>query len=503
MSRIPVNATVEIQEAFRELFEELDRLRGVGTGNVSLQGQRVTGSGKPIQPGDLVNKQHLDAQIEDVLKRIETLSHRQTRLARATGTGGTVTPTGTFPSPNHALDFGYYLEDGNRAPDILDFYSEVKGYTNLYHTWTQKGRQYGFSETPAADQFANMRVFVKRAFDDGKVIYADFGFKDITMPTNEGQLNAVLDVLQPYWSRVKYVDLADEPGWTQAQVNQYAAFVRAGIQSRGLAVPLIGYSPLRPDIFTDRVNVDVDFIGIECYVDPPGNDSSQANVDFLKDFIARAKDAIPPSKKLVLIMMGYARNGAWTNYATLKDLQAPAYLAAYNDPRVLSINIFSYGRISGTRELANNGNADAAQVQVLHKQMGAAIFAQGTGGATCGGIGNPANCPRYCRGGDYEGQVRAAEDNVIAANPAFFASGPPWVLANGQQAAFIAAVVGYMNLTYPTLESIADAADGKQMLVRLRAGFTFREDYALWATDNTVRYPPGAYRATCTPGDFN
>lgn len=49
-------------------------------------------------------------------------------------------------------------------------------------------------------------------------------------------------------------------------------------------------------------------------------------------------------------MMAYTRNGAWTDIATLADLQTSTYRIALRQPRVFALTMFAYGRPSATRE---------------------------------------------------------------------------------------------------------------------------------------------------------
>ncbi|MCH7962056.1 MAG: hypothetical protein IIC49_06945, partial [Planctomycetes bacterium] len=46
--------------------------------------------------------------------------------------------------------------------------------------------------------------------------------------------------------------------------------------------------------------------------------------------------SLPADKDIMLVMQSYDRNGEWPNIATLKDLQIPTYLHAYDDPRVIA-----------------------------------------------------------------------------------------------------------------------------------------------------------------------
>jgi hypothetical protein len=74
--------------------------------------------------------------------------------------------------------------------------------------------------------------------------------------------------------------------------------------------------------------------------------------------------------------MAYDRNGAWTDLETLRDLQTPAYLLAYNDPRVIAINMFSYTRAGGSR--------DRAELRTPHRLMAERALGISVPGAALG-----------------------------------------------------------------------------------------------------------------------
>jgi len=69
----------------------------------------------------------------------------------------------------------------------------------------------------------------------------------------------------------------------------------------------------------------------------------------LMRYVRNGKKRVPVEKKVVL-MMAYARNGRLEEHDHAEALQIPVYLLAYDDPRVIAITMFSYGRRSGTRE---------------------------------------------------------------------------------------------------------------------------------------------------------
>lgn len=61
MARIPVDATPDVKESFRQLWEELDKLRGT---TVDFRGVRLSGVGFPIQPTDAATKEYVDNKVK-------------------------------------------------------------------------------------------------------------------------------------------------------------------------------------------------------------------------------------------------------------------------------------------------------------------------------------------------------------------------------------------------------------------------------------------------------
>jgi hypothetical protein len=97
----------------------------------------------------------------------------------------------------------------------------------------------------------------------------------------------------------------------------------------------------------------LDWVGIEAYLDFPGHPVSDVNVAALNVYLTNAKAQVPAGKQIVLVIMAYDRNGSWSSWSnidTLRDLQIPVYLQAYNDPRVVAITMFAYTRPGGSRD---------------------------------------------------------------------------------------------------------------------------------------------------------
>ncbi len=268
----------------------------------------------------------------------------------------------TLPYPNHVMDFGYYFVDGRYG----DYRNEVSDYTNLYYAWARRGYELD-STDPDNVWLPRMAQSLKNAVAENRKIMLALNLQE-NSPGRVTPLDAVLDLAAPYWRSVSYIELADEPNWTRQQTEARIADLRSRLQKRGLENRSMGVVYTRNQALNENAILanGLDWVGIEAYVDAPGSSDSQVNINDLTSYVQQAKARVPMSKNIVLIMMAYDRNGNWKNLATLADLQTPTYLLAYNDPRVIAITMFSYGRPGGTR--------DYPALKALHQKMGEKIF---------------------------------------------------------------------------------------------------------------------------------
>lgn len=265
--------------------------------------------------------------------------------------GTTVLPVPS--SPNHALDFGYYYQDGRYG----DFSQEVYGYTNLAlasPTSYDSAATWG-NANPGLDI---ARLFAKtlgEAHAAGKSVFL--------MPGAEADWDKTLDVAAPFWSDIKYVQLYHEDAKTdRATAEATTGRFLANVGRRGLKKPLI--TALESPGAETAANTDV--VEIEAYVPMPFNQDDPGNVARLNGIIDARKATVLPGKSMIIVMMAYDRNGQWTNIRTLQTLQFPAYDKAKDDPRVLAITLFSYARPGGTR--------DHPMLEYAHRLMASAMF---------------------------------------------------------------------------------------------------------------------------------
>lgn len=245
-----------------------------------------------------------------------------------------------FPAPNHAMRFGYYYADGRYG----DKTAEVFPYTDLYLAWAS-------AYPGGTDWRPQLRASLANAHAKGKKIYLGNNL-DTQEPTWLSTWGEIIDIAAPYWSSVVLLELADEPGWSQAETQARVGQIRIALSNRGL--------PHRPEgiVYTQRQVLEEDalfaprlkWIGIEAYVNAPGDPDPQVNAARLDAFLDQAKARIPSAKGIVMVMQAYDRNFNWKDMRTLAAIQDPAYLKAYDDPRVLALTMFSYARPGGTRD---------------------------------------------------------------------------------------------------------------------------------------------------------
>lgn len=279
-------------------------------------------------------------------------------------------------APDHAFDFGYYFVDGKYG----DHRSTVDVYTNLY---LGLGSSAYDSSAPWAAPFTTS---LAQASASKRKIFLSLGAPD--------DVGAILDIAAPHWSDVAYLELADEPPWTQAETESAVANVLAGLSSRGLAPRPIGAVYTQNQVLTgDAIFASgLDWIGLEAYVAPPGDASPDVNAKNLETFLTAAKARVPADKKLVVVMQAYDRNGQWTNEATLAKLQTATYELVRDEPRLLALTMFAYGRPGGTHDHPSLGHEHQLMAErILGINVPALSNGPATVSAVAGSLSDQAN----------------------------------------------------------------------------------------------------------------
>jgi hypothetical protein len=270
------------------------------------------------------------------------------------------TTANPLPAPNHAMDYGYYFVEWKNPNDFATARAEVNGYTNLYYASLASY----VSDLTDSEKLQLLGQSLANAVAEGRHIHLN-----LELNHYPSTLDGVLDTAAPYWDHIVRVELADEPSWTRAEMESWINTVNSKLSARGLTPSPQGlgvmyvYNKPLPD---SKNAAGLGWIGIEAYLDYPGSPDPQVNIDNLNTSVSRAMSQVPGSKNIILVPMAYDRNGQWTNIDTLRDLQIPTYLLAYNDSRVISINMFSYTRAGGTR--------DHPELKTPHRLMGERIL---------------------------------------------------------------------------------------------------------------------------------
>src|SRR3989344_3510385 len=271
---------------------------------------------------------------------------------------------GDLPNATHQIQFGYYKADSNYG----NFSGEVSSYIN-----TQLIEQQAFMRPPPDFNPQGFRDALQRTINNGQNLWVEMWTLKIGTPAEKGaNWNAALDILSAYWNSIDVIYLADEPGWdkaaTEAVVNEW----KNRLSSRGLASKPIAINFTDQEILnqTGYQATNLDIVGIEAYVDP----SSQNNpsvVSLLNTSLDQQISRVGSRQKFIVIQ-GYNRNGNWTNINSLKSIQTPAYLKAYNNPSVIGLFIFSHGREDATIGAYDSRSLDPC-IKTEHKRIWGAI----------------------------------------------------------------------------------------------------------------------------------
>jgi hypothetical protein len=260
-----------------------------------------------------------------------------------------------LPLPNHPMDLGYYFVEWKNPADFDQARAEVNSYSNMYY-----GSIYSYvSDLTPPEWKALLAQSLANAVAENKRIHLALD--------PENAWDGILDVAAPFWDDVSRIEVGDEPNLSLAATEAILQRLKAKLAARGLPLRPMGFVYRYDEPLPEAINApSLNWVGIEAYLDAPGSPLSQANINALNAYLQTTKAQVPSGKQIVLVMMAYDRNGTWPNIDTLRDLQVPVYLAAYNDPRVIAINMFSYTRRGGSR--------DHPELRTPHRLMGERIL---------------------------------------------------------------------------------------------------------------------------------
>ncbi|WP_164019367.1 Ig-like domain-containing protein [Pyxidicoccus trucidator] len=278
-----------------------------------------------------------------------------------------------LPAPNHAMQLGYTFVDGRYG----NFRAEVSGYTNLYYAWARRGYEPD-STAPDSVWLPRMQAAVASAAAEGWNLQLNLNLQEQT-PGRVTPLDAVLDLVAPYWHRVARIELASGPDWSRAETEGRILDLRARLGARGLSARPMGnvYSIDQVRTLDAIFATGLDFVSIEAFLDGPGHPISQGNLGYLVSRVSEAKQRVPADKQLVLVVQSDTRNGTWTNLDNLRDLQlTPYYHLAANDSRVVALTLATYGRPQGAR--------DNPVLKPSHMRIAEKLFGVSIPGAKCG-----------------------------------------------------------------------------------------------------------------------
>lgn len=251
--------------------------------------------------------------------------------------------------------FGYAACDGAYSPPGK--LAEVTGWTNMYVAWAFLGYFKNPGEA-ASVWLARMAICVKRAAGLGMHIYLGLDTGRNPESASSARINAVLDVMAPYWDSVVCIDIADEPSWNNRQTKDMLAKVRSLVAAKKLgyrpcgitytATQSVTESPITIPLMSGGRRLGPEFTVLELY-STPQNMGQDQNLAFVKNNIKAAVSRIDPAHQLGFWTAGYDRNGAFVGQADIAalNLQAYQFVRDTYGARAQYLPIFSWARMVG------------------------------------------------------------------------------------------------------------------------------------------------------------
>lgn len=215
----------------------------------------------------------------------------------------------------------------------------VHKYTNVAYVGSVDG---GNSDWTEEQRMAGLKRHLKLLHKAGfRIVF------DLEVGAGRLSIGQALKCARPYWDSVDYVTLADE----QATLNYREVRAKAERKMRqlGLALKPVG-AVFDPDqclaLSQDTIDA-LDWVGVEAY-------HALGNPDPRKQIIARTrkiKEKLGPTKPIIVVAQSYDRNGVFRNISAICRINSDTYeLLCKDDPRVIAMIGFAYGRVGGARD---------------------------------------------------------------------------------------------------------------------------------------------------------
>ena len=270
-----------------------------------------------------------------------------------------------------------YFVDGKYG----DYFADVAPWATGYVAWAREGYQQNSDERPPT-WVPRMDSCLDRASSAGLRIHFLLGGHPPYLFFGKGNIpftNIPRGFCKKYLPYIDRIELADELKaegnivMTPADLQSYKNVVKSQFKTwwggtswrppQGYGVTFSQAQVDHPD-FKAYLPI-VDWVGLECYVDPPPIGSPQQhNVALAIQKvqattmvqIAKVKK-LAPSKKIVLCLMSYDRNydgrlrqpatKGWEDPALVAALQDPVYQIGRTEPNVIGYTSFAWGRPGG------------------------------------------------------------------------------------------------------------------------------------------------------------
>jgi hypothetical protein len=230
---------------------------------------------------------------------------------------------------------GYYFLGGRYDPKDEHFH-EANSYTTLFRTglWDATA-----PDSPEGD-VATLVAHLRRAKEHGKTLVLAL---DINFPQTPNWTEVLERIPQDVLESIEYVELADEPFWTEAEAELISTSARNKLEKRGvqpkLGVTLSRQQILAGDAFRYAASKGYGYIGIEVY-NPPSRDE-QDIYDFAEELFTR----VPWSVDRWVVGQSYNMGGTW-KHRHVVDIQWPIAKAA-SALQAQALLWFAYGRPGG------------------------------------------------------------------------------------------------------------------------------------------------------------